>query len=167
MLHDGLLILLFAAAAAGCLFMVVAAALAPPSEQLVRATGRAEPAVTVLKPLHGDETGLYENLVSFCDQAYSGPVQTIFGVARSDDPAIAAVDRLRKDFPGKTIELVIDATIFGTNPKVSNLINMSRLIAHDIVVIADSDIRVRPDYLSRVVSALEQRGGVVTVPYYG
>jgi ceramide glucosyltransferase len=167
MLLDALLILLFAAAAAGCLFMVVAASLAPPSAQPVRATGRAEPAVTLLKPLHGDETSLYENLASFCDQAYAGPLQMIFGVARSDDPAIAAVERLRKEFPGKTIELVIDATIFGTNPKVSNLINMSRLIAHDIVIIADSDIRVRPDYLSRVVSALEQRGGVVTVPYYG
>ena len=167
MLYDALLILLFAAAAAGCLFMVVAASLAPPSEQPVRATGRAEPAVTLLKPLHGDETGLYENLVSFCDQAYSGPVQTIFGVARTDDPAVAVVERLRREFPGKTIELVIDATVSGTNPKVSNLINMSRLITHDIVVIADSDIRVRPDYLSRVVSALEQRGGVVTVPYYG
>jgi ceramide glucosyltransferase len=167
MLLDALLILLFAAAAAGCLFMVVAASLAPPSAQPVRATGRAEPAVTLLKPLHGDETSLYENLASFCDQAYAGPLQMIFGVARSDDPAIAAVERLRKEFPGKTIELVIDATISGTNPKVSNLINMSRLIVHDIVVIADSDIRVRPDYLSRIVSALEQRGGVVTVPYYG
>jgi ceramide glucosyltransferase len=167
MLLDALLILLFAAAAAGCLFMVVAASLAPPSAQPVRATGRAEPAVTLLKPLHGDETSLYENLASFCDQAYAGPLQMIFGVARSDDPAIAAVERLRKEFPEKTIELVIDATISGTNPKVSNLINMSRLIVHDVVVIADSDIRVRPDYLSRIVSALEQRGGVVTVPYYG
>ncbi|MBX9840247.1 MAG: bacteriohopanetetrol glucosamine biosynthesis glycosyltransferase HpnI [Xanthobacteraceae bacterium] len=167
MLLDALLILLFAAAAAGCLYMIVAASLAPPSAQPVRSTGRAEPAVTLLKPLHGDETGLYENLASFCDQAYSGPVQIVFGVARADDPAIAAVERLRREFPGRTIELVIDATVFGTNPKVSNLINMSRLIAHDIVVIADSDIRVRPDYLSRIVSALEQRGGVVTVPYYG
>jgi ceramide glucosyltransferase len=166
-LHEVLLILLFAAAAAGCLFMVLAASLAPPSGQPVRSTGRAEPAVTLLKPLHGAETGLYENLASFCDQAYSGPVQMVFGVARADDPAIAVVERLRKEFPSKTIELVIDATVFGTNPKVSNLINMSRLIAHDIVVVADSDIRVRPDYLTRVVSALERRGGVVTVPYYG
>lgn len=167
MLHDALLILLLAAAAAGCLFMVVAASLAPPAGGAVRSTGRAEPAVTLLKPLHGDETGLYENLVSFCNQAYSGPVQMVFGVVHADDPAIAAVERLRKEFPGKTIELVVDAAVSGTNPKVSNLINMSRRIAHDIVVIADSDIRVRPDYLSRVVAALEQRGGVVTVPYYG
>src|SRR5512139_3553594 len=126
MLHDALLILLFAAAAAGCLFMVVAAALAPPAGGVVRSTGRAEPAVTLLKPLHGDETGLYENLVSFCDQAYFGPVQMVFGVPRADDPAIVAVVRLRREFPGKSIELVVDATVSGTNPKVSKLINMSR-----------------------------------------
>ena len=123
-----------------------------------------EPAVTMLKPLHGDETGLYENLVSFCDQAYSGPVQIVFGVARQDDPAVAVVERLRREFPHKTIELVVDAAVHGTNPKVSNLINMSARIAHDIIVIADADIRVRPDYLSRIVGALEQRGGAVTCP---
>ena len=167
MFHDLLLIVLFAAAAFGCLFMVAAATLVPAAAFPVRSTGRMEPAVTVLKPLHGDETGLYENLVSFCDQAYSGPVQIVFGVARQDDPAVAVVERLRREFPHKTIELVVDAAVHGTNPKVSNLINMSARIAHDIIVIADSDIRVRPDYLSRIVGALEQRGGAVTVPYYG
>jgi ceramide glucosyltransferase len=147
--------------------MALAAALAPPVAAAVRSTGRAEPPVTILKPLHGDETGLFENLSSFCEQAYSGPVQMVFGVARPDDSAIATVERLRAAFPHKTLELVVDETVTGSNPKVSNLINMSARIAHDIVVIADSDIRVRPDYLSRVVGALDRRGGAVTVPYYG
>ena len=44
---------------------------------------------------------------------------------------------------------------------------MSARIAHDIIVLADSDIRVRPDYLSRIVGALERIGGAVTCPYYG
>ncbi len=167
MFHDVLLIVLFAAAAAGCLYMVVAASLAPPAALPVRSTGRTEPAVTMLKPLHGEETGLYENLVSFCDQSYSGPVRIVFGVARQDDPAVAVVERLRQQFPHKAIELVVDATVTGTNPKVSNLINMSARVAHDVIVMADADIRVRPDYLSRLVGALERHGGAVTVPYYG
>jgi ceramide glucosyltransferase len=167
MFNDIILIVLFAAAASGCLFMMLAAALAPPATPPDRHTGRAEPAVTILKPLHGDEVGLFENLASFCEQAYSGPVQIVFGVARPDDPAIAIVERLRAAYPRRTIELVVDATITGSNPKVSNLINMSSRIAHDILVIADSDIRVRPDYLSRIVGVLERRGGAVTVPYYG
>ena len=56
----------------------------------------------------------------------------------------------------------------GSNPKVANLINMSERIAHDIVVLADSDIRVQRDYLARLVGALErQGGGAVSCPYYG
>jgi ceramide glucosyltransferase len=167
MLQDLVLIALFAGASAGCLYMVLAAALAPPSAHPVRQTGRAEPAVTILKPLHGDEPGLLDNLVSFCDQNYSGSVQIVFGVSRTDDPAIAVVEELRTMFPHKQLELVVDGTAHGTNPKVSNLINMSAKIAHDIIVLADADIRVRPDYLSRVVDKLEHVGGVVTAPYYG
>jgi ceramide glucosyltransferase len=167
MLQDLVLIALFAGASAGCLYMALAATLAPPSAHRVRQTGRVEAAVTILKPLHGDEPGLLENLASFCDQLYSGPVQIVFGVSRSDDPAIAVVEQLRMMFPHQAMELVIDDSIHGTNPKVSNLINMSARIAHDIIVLADSDIRVRPDYLSRIVGKLERTGGVVTAPYYG
>src|SRR5882757_7156386 len=103
MLHDLVLIALFAGASAGCLYMALAAALAPPSAHPVRLTGRAEPAVTILKPLHGDEPGLLQNLASFCDQAYSGPVQIVFGVSRPDDPVIAVVDELRAMFPHQAI----------------------------------------------------------------
>src|SRR5438309_10739810 len=108
MFHDVLLIALFAAASAGCLYMALAAALAPPAAHPERQTGRAESAVTILKPLHGDEPGLLENLASFCDQAYSGPVQIVFGVSQPDDPAIAIVDKLRTMFPHKAMELVVD-----------------------------------------------------------
>jgi ceramide glucosyltransferase len=62
---------------------------------------------------------------------------------------------------------VIDARVTGSNPKVSNLINMGARIEHDIVLLADSDIRVRPGYLATVVEALQQSGGAVTCPYYG
>src|SRR5260221_8349409 len=147
MLPDPAVIALFGAAFGGCLYMALAAALAPPSAHRVRQTGRAEPAVTILKPLHGDEPGLLTNLATFCDQAYSGPVQIVFGVSRPDDLAIAVVEELRAMFPHQAIELVVDDSVHGTNPKVSNLINMSGRIAHDIIVLADSDIRVRPDYL--------------------
>jgi len=123
--------------------------------------------VTILKPLHGNEAGLYENLVSFCEQDYPGVVQIVFGVENPNDPAIALVERLRAAYPDKAIELVIEPRAMGSNPKVANLINMQPRIAHDIVVLADSDIRVQRDYLSRLIGALERLGGVVSCPYYG
>jgi ceramide glucosyltransferase len=77
------------------------------------------------------------------------------------------VERLRAAYPAQAIELVVDRRMRGSNPKVANLINMSGRISHDIVVLADSDIRVPRDYLSRLVDALARLGGAVTCPYYG
>jgi ceramide glucosyltransferase len=124
--------------------------------------------VTILKPLHGPEPGLFENLVSFCTQHYSGPVQIVFGVQDPRDDAIAIVDRLRAEHAGRRFDLVIDATMHGLNRKVSNLINMELRAEHEIIIVADSDMRVDPDYLSRVVTALEPGGvGAVTCLYHG
>ena len=167
MIHDILLVALWLASALGCLFMLFAAALMWSSTRPQPATEPA-PDLTILKPLHGDEAGLYENLASFCEQDYSGAVQIVFGVENPNDPAIAVVERLRAAYPGKALELVVEPRAVGSNPKVANLINMSGRIAHDVIVLADSDIRVRRDYLARLVGALErQGGGAVSCPYYG
>jgi ceramide glucosyltransferase len=126
------------------------------------------PRVTILKPLHGAEPGLSENLASFCTQNYPGAVQIILGVQDPGDDAIAVVEQLRARYKDRHLDLVVDATIHGLNRKVSNLVNMWRYVEHDVVVVADSDMRVDPDYLSRVVAALEQRGvGAVTCLYHG
>ncbi len=167
MIHDILLVALWLASALGCLFMLFAAALMWSSTRPQPATEPA-PDLTILKPLHGDEAGLYENLASFCEQDYSGAVQIVFGVENPNDPAIAVVERLRAAYPGKALELVVEPRAVGSNPKVANLINMSGRIAHDVVVLADSDIRVRRDYLACLVGALgRQSGGAVSCPYYG
>ena len=167
MIHDILLLTLWAAGAFGCLYMVLAAALMFSSARPEPTLDASAPAVTVLKPLHGDEAGLFENLVSFCEQDYPGAVQIVFGVESPTDPAIAVVERLRAAYPASAIELVVDTRVMGSNPKIANLINMSERIAHDVVVLADSDIRVQRDYLSRLVRALDRFGGAVTCPYYG
>jgi ceramide glucosyltransferase len=160
--------LLEAGSAFGFLFMVLGLGLVARFARARPTPVRPAQAVTVLKPLHGDEAGLFENLSSFCDQDYAGPVQFVFGVANPTDPAIGIVERLRQAFPNLDIDLVVDPSIAGANPKIANLINMSRCIAHDILVIADSDIRVAPDYLSQVVAGLLRQGsGAVTCPYYG
>lgn len=126
------------------------------------------PGVTILKPLHGAEAGLLENLASFCTQDYPGPVQIILGVQDPRDQAIAVVERLCAQCDADHIEFVVDTTMHGLNRKVSNLINMWRRAEHDIIVVADSDIRVDPHYLARVVTALDQRGiGAVTCLYHG
>jgi ceramide glucosyltransferase len=124
--------------------------------------------VTILKPLHGAEPGLFENLASFCVQNYPGPVQIVLGAQDPSDDALAVVERLQAEHAAAHFDLVIDETEHGLNRKVSNLINMWRRADHEIVVVADSDMRVDPDYLSRIVAALEQSGvGAVTCLYHG
>jgi ceramide glucosyltransferase len=160
--------ILLAAGCGGCLFMVLAAAMARSFTRRTTRDGGPMPAVTVLKPLYGDEPGLFESLATFCRQDYPGPVQLVCGVTNPNDGAIAIVTRLKAAFPQHAIELVVQPAGRGANPKVANLVNMSAHMAHDIVVIADSDIHVRSDYLRVVVGALLAQGsGAVTCPYYG
>ena len=125
------------------------------------------PAVTVLKPLCGAEYELYEALRSFCEQRYAR-FQIVFGVRDAQDPAVAVVHRLQREYPGLDLQLAIDPTQRGSSRKVSNLMNMMPLARHDFLVIADSDVRVAPDYLSQVVAPLRDPGvGIVTCPYRG
>ncbi len=127
----------------------------------------ATPAVTVLKPLHGEEPLLETALGSVCRQDYA-PLQIVFGVQDPADPAIRVVRRLQSRFPGRDLALVVDVTQHGPNRKIGNLINMMHAARHDLLVIADSDILCAPDYLRRIVAALEEPGtGLVTTLYAG
>ena len=121
--------------------------------------------VSVLKPLCGTEPRLYENLVTFCEQAHPR-FQLLFGVSSPVDPAIGVVRRLQAAYPQCDIELVIDSRVHGSNLKVSNLINMAQRARHDVIVLADSDIAVEPDYLDTVTAPLADADtGVVTCLY--
>jgi ceramide glucosyltransferase len=155
-------------AVVGCGYLIVATILTGRCARAPMPSSTATPAVTILKPLYGDEQGLFDNLGSFAQQRYAGAVQMVCGVADARDGAIAVVERLREEAATRDIELVIDPTIHGANRKVASLINMAPRIRHDVVIISDSDIRAEPDYLARVTAALQQdRVGAVTCLYHG
>ncbi len=125
------------------------------------------PPVTLLKPLHGEEPELYENLHSFVCQRYPA-FQIVFGVHHASDPAVAVVRRLQDEFPQLDLHLVIDEHNIGANRKVGNLHNMLSSARHDILVLSDADVRVAPDYLRDVVAPLADSSvGVVTCLYRG
>lgn len=157
-----------AAAAAGyacvALWAVLKGRRAPTSNT---APTRAEQPVTVLKPLHGTEPRLYENLRSFCLQQHAD-YQLIFGVRDADDDAIAVVHRLQAEFPQRDMALVIDPRVAGANLKISNVLNMLPQAKHDWLVLADADISVPSDYLMRVTAPLAEADvGIVTCLYHG
>jgi ceramide glucosyltransferase len=124
--------------------------------------------ITVLKPLHGDEPELAENLASFCVQTYAGPVQLILGVQDPADAALPFAEHLKSGHPDRDIAVVSDPTTHGTNRKLGNLINMAAGAHGEIVVISDSDVRLPPDGLAQIVAALEAPGaGLVHCLYRG
>jgi ceramide glucosyltransferase len=133
------------------------------------------PPVTIFKPVRGADAEAYENFASFLRQNYP-EFQIIFGLRDESDPAIPIIRRLMADFPGRDIELVVSPDESGHNAKVSNLQNMYAKARHDVLLIADSDIRVEPDYLRRVIAPLHPQAmakadrpqvGMVTCLYRG
>lgn len=157
--------LLVALCCATTLYAVVAAMAMPFFSKRSRNRHIGSTSVSVLKPLCGIEPRLYENLVTFCNQAHPC-FQLLFGVSSPVDPAIAVVRRLQAAYPHCDIELVVDSRVHGSNLKVSNLINMAERARHDIIVLADSDIAVEPDYLDTVTAPLaDPDTGVVTCLY--
>jgi ceramide glucosyltransferase len=123
------------------------------------------PPVSILKPICGLDSDAYENLASFCRQDYP-EYQIVFGVQDPRDPSVEVVKQIIHDFPTIDIQLIISDRVIGTNLKVSNLANAVAEAKHEILLLADSDIQVQPDYLQQVVQPLcDAAVGVVTCMY--
>jgi ceramide glucosyltransferase len=157
-----------AAAVVGIIYTGLASALIGRFFARALAEPTSYPPVTIVKPLHGDEWALLANLSSFCTQDYPGPVQFLFGVHDSSDPALQAVDDLQRLHPEADITVVADARLYGPNRKISNILNMLPQARHDVLVFADSDVSVDTKYLRNVIGELQKPGvGLVTCVYRG
>jgi|HubBroStandDraft_3_1064219.scaffolds.fasta_scaffold26426_3 ceramide glucosyltransferase len=112
------------------------------------------PAVTLLKPVCGLEKGLRENLVSACLQDYPGPLQVIFSAQDENDPAVPLLREVQREVGAGRVEVVVDSTPTAPNGKIRNLLGAFPHARHDLLVISDSDVRLRPDYLRAIVAPL-------------
>lgn len=158
-----------------CVFFIVAACayllLAIVAALRFRATPEPPadftPPVSILKPLHGLDRDLYDLLAGFCRQDYP-KYELLFAVADAADPAAEVVRRLERDFPSLTIRLVVADRRLGTNRKVDSLDKMFREMRYEYLAISDSDMRVTPDYLRRIMAPFrDPKVGLVTCFYRG
>jgi ceramide glucosyltransferase len=125
------------------------------------------PPVTLLKPLCGSEPNLRANIASFFDQEY--PVfEIVFGARSLDDPALSVVEEVRKDYPFVPVKVVISGEPAAANAKICSLQNMYAVARYDYLVISDSDVQVKPNYIREVVAdLLDPEVGMTTCLYRG
>lgn len=120
--------------------------------------------VSILKPIRGLDPEMASALRSQAAQNYP-EFEILFGVGDPDDPAIGVIEELQREFPNVAITLHIGASA-AQNAKVGILINLAQHARNPVWVVNDSDIRVTPDYMSRITAPLEDAGtGVVTCLY--
>jgi ceramide glucosyltransferase len=128
-------------------------------------TNSALQPVTIMVPLCGADLGAYESYATLCRLDYPD-YQIVFGVTDSRDSSLPIINRLIAEFPGRDIALVVRPDLIGQNLKISNLHNMLARVKHDLIVIIDSDVRVREDLLRKIIPMLtEERVGLVTCLY--
>jgi ceramide glucosyltransferase len=130
------------------------------------------PGVSILKSLKGLDPGMIDAFRSHCRQTYTGEFELLFGVSSMDDPAVAAVEQLRREFPERAIRLIECPARLGTNGKVSTLAQLAPQTRYDFLLVNDSDITVGSRYLERVMAhfapaAQGQPVGLVTALYRG
>lgn len=127
----------------------------------------ALPAVCVLKPVHGLEPHLYENLESFFRQDYPA-YEIVFGTRSPDDPALTVVNQLRSKYPYIPVRIITSGHPEWPNAKVWSLDKMIASTRCNHLVISDSDVLVAPDFLRNVVAPLlRPENGLVTCLYRG
>ncbi len=123
------------------------------------------PPVSILKPIRGLDPDAQKNLVSFCQLDYP-EYEIVFCIDGEDEAVVSAIEELRRDFPQRSIRVLHGSGRIATNDKVAKLVRLVKEAGYETIVISDSDVRVRPDYLRQVTAPLrDPKIGAVTCFY--
>lgn len=129
--------------------------------------GEPMPPVSLLKPLHGMEPRLRENLETFFQQNYPD-YEILFAADEPDDAALTVVRELAAKYPEVRSKIIVNGRPPWPNPPAYSFHCMTEVAKHDILVTSDSDVRVAPNYLRDVVPPLlDPKIGMVTCVYRG
>lgn len=125
------------------------------------------PPVSLLKPLYGVEPGLREYLESFFALDYP-QFEILFCARTGADPGLQLAREVAANHPGVPARFLLSGQPPVPNARCYSLSVMAPQAAHDILVITDSDVRVRPDFLRQVVAPFaSDQVGAATCVYCG
>jgi ceramide glucosyltransferase len=123
------------------------------------------PPISNLKPVRGLDPDAYENFASLCRQDYP-EYELLFCTTERTDPAVPVIEKLMRDFPERRIRLLYSAGHSAVNDKVAKMSLMLSEAQFDHIVINDSDVRVEPGYLRKVIAPLgDPKVGAATCFY--
>jgi ceramide glucosyltransferase len=120
----------------------------------------ALPAVSLLRPVCGDENLLAETLGSSFRLDHRD-CEILFCAARQDDPAVPIVRRLLAANPGAPARLLIGDDGIAANPKLGNLVKGWDAARHEWLILADSNVMMPPDFVERLFAAWRTDSGAV------
>ncbi len=125
------------------------------------------PPVSVLKAVHGSEPDLEQNLASFFEQDYP-EFEILFCARQESDLGLAAARRVMAQYPHVKARTLTCGEPPWPNARTFSLEVMRREAQHQILVTADSDVRVTPEYLRAVIDPMrDPQVGMVTSLYRG
>src|SRR5262245_31559891 len=125
------------------------------------------PPVSILKPVHGMEAQLRENLESFFRQDYPA-YEILFAADEEDDPALHLAREISARYPRTPCQILVTGKPPWPNPPAYCFYRMADVASHRILVTSDSDVEVEPNYLREVVAPmLDAEVGMVTCVYRG
>jgi ceramide glucosyltransferase len=123
------------------------------------------PPVSILRPMSGANDNTDANLCSIFEQDYPD-YEVLISVHELTDPAVPVIRRVMSEHPDVRARLIVAGVSPFPNAKVWSLRALTPEAAHQTIVMADSDVRLKPNSLRRVVAELAQKDvGLVTCPY--
>jgi len=125
------------------------------------------PPVSVLKPVHGKEARMKENIESFFRQNYA-EYEVLFAADEPDDAALPVIREICARYPHVPSRILITGQPLWPNAPNYCFHRLTEIAAHDMLVTSDSDVEVGPTYLRDVVSPLlDPKVGAVTCVFRG
>lgn len=119
--------------------------------------------VSIIHPIKDLDFELDKNLEAWFGQNYKGPVQHIFSFQTPDDPAIPVVRSIIEQHPEFDCQIIVNPVMEGLNGKSSNMVYGMRKAKYDIVMFGDSDIRIKKDFIVKMVRPLkDEKVGITT-----
>lgn len=128
---------------------------------------RRYPLVSLLKPVNNIDDDLYGNLESFCRLDYPA-YEILLGVDNLQDPCVPILRALQVRYPRTRTQIVVTGHPPFENPKVHKLAHLESKARGVLLWVTDSNVRVAPDSLRRLVDEyLSHDAKVVFSPIRG